>query len=344
MRAIVLAILAACGGAQPRAPSAADPPAPRRAPKPVPPGERPSLPLSAVLPDRGARPWPLTELPSTQPHWDVAMARDACTKAWADRHAGDTDALAYIAAWCRIRAGNRGALDDLGRVARDARAEIAKPARLDIVNLAADYMDGRRAVKWLDSLSLGQVATLDALAATYRVLGSRDDAGEVNDEIVRRDAHPTPRAFCERTLATTQLDDPGLRRRMLFDARDTGDCGAAAWTVWCVLTMAQPYDGKCFAQFADDPDRDAKLTVLTSYLRWRNDPAQLVELARSLMPALHIYGAEAVAVAALEHAVALSHCDPAISALAQQLRAADAHSDAFDARLAALCCSPCSPR
>src|SRR6188768_3587215 len=45
---------------------------------------RPSIGLAAIAPatDRPA-PWPLSELPSLQPHHDYAMTRDLCTGAWA---------------------------------------------------------------------------------------------------------------------------------------------------------------------------------------------------------------------------------------------------------------------
>ena len=38
------------------------------------------------------------------------MAHDACSDEWRQRHARDADALAYVGAWCRLRAQDRGAI------------------------------------------------------------------------------------------------------------------------------------------------------------------------------------------------------------------------------------------
>lgn len=138
---------------------------------------KPIVDLAAVAPpsDTG-RPWPLSELPSLQPHLDLAMARDACSDAAKQRHAADKEVLAYLAAWCKIRAGHREAVDELAPLSRSARKELARAALLDVVDLIADHEGARGALAHLLRLRLSRADVLDTLAATYRALGDRDDA------------------------------------------------------------------------------------------------------------------------------------------------------------------------
>jgi hypothetical protein len=142
------------------------------------------------------------------------MARDACESAWAQRHVNDSDALAYAAAWCRIRASDRGAIDELGKLARGARREIAKAARLDAVNLIGDGGEPLRAITWLHEMSLDTNDTLDLLAGTYVALGADDDAHVVDEEIARLDPQPTPDVACERLLRASTFDDPNLQLKL----------------------------------------------------------------------------------------------------------------------------------
>src|SRR5205823_2084532 len=80
---------------------------PGRLPRPTPDADEPvrvrtpiTLPpridLATLLP-ASDRPWPLAELPSVQPHLDVAMAHDACTAEFARRHPKEPELRAYVA-------------------------------------------------------------------------------------------------------------------------------------------------------------------------------------------------------------------------------------------------------
>jgi hypothetical protein len=163
---------------------------------------RPPLDVSAVAPARtGGLPWPLVEPPSLAPHWDPARSSDACADGSADRHAWDKDQRKYVALWCRIRSADRGALDGLATVARNARPDLAKAARLDVVNLVADGMDAIRALAWFDSVGLTSTENVDLLAGTYVATGKLSDA-EVVAEALIADSHAKEFVACERLLDT----------------------------------------------------------------------------------------------------------------------------------------------
>lgn len=265
------------------------------------------------------------------------MAHDACSEEWAARHVNDADARAYVGAWCRIRASDRGAIDALGRLAREARSEIAKPARLDVVNLLADWMDARHACAWLDSWSLGTGDTFDLLAGTYLALGMRDDA-------VVADQHAGPgltdEVRCERYLAYGKLDDVELKARLLAVAGAKGGCGRLAAHLACIAGADVGYlgDDRCEPDTKNDRELAVKVQFAQYYLAWPQSRgwtfANLADVARELG------GVEDVAVAALENAAPSAQCDArlqsAIRETADKLRASDAHSAQFDARLARL--------
>jgi hypothetical protein len=334
-------VIGACASAPPPA-KPLPPMAPPRQDKPVakdahglePP---PPIDLAVVIPGYDeARPWPLSELPSTQPHWDVAMARDACSDAWRERHASDAEARAYVGAWCRIRKQDRGGIEELARLARGARAEIAKPARLDVMNLAADWWDAQHAMAWLESMSLGSVDDLDRLMGTYVGLGMRDEARVVVAHVSELDRQPKPLAACERLIATARVNDVGLTRALGFSG--AGDCDAVAARARCALHVgwideAGKSDATNCAHILDPADSGLKVGFLREYSVFQSDPKTC---ATHLVGMLQLPGAEAVAVAALENLAHTTGCHDDVAAIAQSLLAAESHSTTFDARLSAL--------
>jgi len=267
------------------------------------------------------------------------MAHDACTGELAKRHVGDADLLAYIAAWCRVRTGDRNAVDDLGRLARDARPDLARAAQLDVVNLVADEELPTDALHHLDALGLGQPIVLDLLAGSYRALGSDGDAMVVAARLrVLSEASEAIR--CERTLAWSWIDAVDLDDALAAAERGTGDCAVRARIARCMLEEAD--DSRrlawCVPPDVADPDLADKLVVLHAYTVWGHDDHTLIAIAQQLAHRLQIVGAEELAVSALEQAVVHSACDEAsatrVRDLAQDLLRA--HSGRFDARLAPL--------
>jgi hypothetical protein len=310
--------------------------------------DRPAIDLAAVAPPTlNGKPWPLAELPSLQPHLDLAMAHDACTPAAAQR-ARDDDVRAYLAAWCRIRAGERDAVDALAPIVKHAHGEIAHAALLDIIDLIADLENPDAALAHIDRLGLRQTAMfsfrraaiLDLLAATYAALGMRGDALAIGRLAMRSDASPAPEVACERTLAWQPLDEAALADF----AEDMGPCGRRAVALRCSLVRAVGTGSvgarlvamrECFITLPDDPDRDSKLGVILAFARWSlaKSAEDWIGLARVAETALPVRGAEALAVQALENARAAS-CDRGeVAAAAARLAAADLHDAAFDARL-----------
>jgi hypothetical protein len=348
MRAALLAALAACGGAAkpalevthaPAAPSP-QPHAPQSSRSHLPP--RPSLDLAIILPPHDP-PWPLAEPPSVQPHLDVAMAHDACSDEFAKRHPTDADLLAYVGAWCRIR-DDRSAVDELGKLARGARGDIARAARLDVVNLLADEGLPMPAISHLRAMGLGSIENLDLLAATYSGLGMRDEAIVVERRITDEDLHPSPVAKCERLLAWGKLDDRDLGVKLGEIDDRAGDCAKRARSVACLLirTASEP---RVTASCVDDehamgPEPVARLALARDYANWRDDWVTLVNIARDLEGQVRINGAEELVVSALEATLLSTNCTTAAvggvhDAAAALLRDGD-HSSRYDDRLHAL--------
>ncbi len=317
---------------------------------------RPVIDVVAVAPPTlSGKPWPLAELPSLQPHLDLAMAHDACTPA-AARRARDDDVRAYLAAWCRIRAGERAAVDALAPLVKRARGELAYAALLDIVDLIADTEDPKAALAHLERLGLRGSATfglrraltVDLLAATYAALGMRGDALAIGRLALREDASAAPEVACERALAWLTLDE--AERGALADFDERGTCGRRAAALRCALVRAAATSGvgarlvamrECFVALPDDPERDDKLAVILAFARWSlaRTADDWLALARVAETALPVHGAEALAVRALENARAAS-CDrgtaDAVAAAATRLAGADLHDAALDPQLHAL--------
>ena len=347
MRAALAAglVVAACGGAKPAVPArgparAAVPrtslPAtgiaqPHRALKP-----RPPLPLSAILPPRDP-PWPLSELPSVQPHLDLAMAHDACTDDWAKRHASDDDARAYVAAWCKLNGGDRGAIDDLGHLARTARDDVARAARLDVVNLLADQMGADDAVAQLDSLGLSTPDTLDLLAGTYAALDMRDDAEAIGARVLRASGYAGPALRCERLLAWGLLDDATISELRRIDGR-AGACADRTRIALCLVDFGSL--SGCKDTLMRDRDLLRRWDLAKEWENWRRTPSALLETARELDHVLPVQGAEELAVTALEDAVLASDCEDwlvlGVRDEAHTLLASNGHDAKFDDRLNAL--------
>jgi hypothetical protein len=332
MRAALLA-LAACASAA--KPANVAPPVSRPAPVAVrhEPWSRPPLALAAVLPARDPA-WPLTELPSLQPHLDLMMAHDACSGALAARHAGDAELLAYVSAWCRVRAGDRSAVDDLGRLARDARRDLARAARLDFVNLVADDEPARDALHHLGAIGLDSPELYDLLAGTYVALDQPADAAIA--------AARVPRTSCERVLAWSMLDAPGLDHAVARFGLGTDDCAARARFAACMLRDAgnEALIARCTPPDEGDPQLADKVAVWHAYGVWGGDAGQMISIAHQLAQHLVVAGAEQLAVAALDDAVRASSCEPAIASViagaARELRDAEHYSGRYDAQVAAM--------
>ena len=340
VRPAVLLAIAACGGsaASSRGSSAPTPARPEAMPVAATRSHaprletRPSVRLAAVLPAASPWPWPLTEAPSLQPHWDPAMAHDACEPAWAQRHANDVDAKAYVAAWCRLRASDRGAVDELGRLAHTARAELAKPARLDAINLIADELDAAHAVAWLRELSLDGPDALDLLAATYHSLGSHVDASSVEAIIASRDRAPKDRAECERLVGQGVLDDDGLRIRLEVVARDgKSSCVERLAPLVCAMQAS------CDAATMPDPDLVAAIRL---YRAWDETEFDLRRVAFVAERYVRFAWLGDVAIAALHDLVVLSGCRSdelsIVRGLAARLFENAAHDPQLDDELEAL--------
>jgi hypothetical protein len=324
-------------------------------------------------------PWPLTEQPSVQPHLDVAMAHDACDAAFARRHAGEPPLRAYVAAWCKLRQGDRAAVDDLTQLASGADNEVTRAARLDVVNQLADYEAGPAALRKLQDAQLATPEMLDMLAATYAALGNHDDARAIGTMLLDHDRHVTPAQACERLIAWGDLDMP-VRDRRLGDVADTpGDCGKRVHALRCAIDGSHSSRRaairnnliamrNCFADFSADEERDDMLAVLLVHLRW-GDRATPANASRDLRPAsssaeggavaiawlelgwqaaqvLGARTAEELAIVALEAAAQL--CTPAVldglHATARQIASDPHHAPAFDARVAALRTAQCPDR
>lgn len=331
-------VVAACGGA-------AHAPAPQVEHAPAAPivigvrplAPRPPLALADVLPG-DTLPWPLAEAPSLAPHWEPA--RDACTDEWRAHHARDADALAYGAAWCRIRAQDRGAIDELGRLARASRGDLARAALLDAIDLAADMMAARRAIAWLDSQSLATPHALDVLAATYDANGQRGEARLVEERLAHDDPSPAPDVTCERELRAMRLDDGDIALR-IHTLEATSACGNdRIWPVHCLVLQHDPNFTPCTHSFGNADVFRSRAEIVRFYERWSDDPLQLVDIERALRPHFDIPPVEEIAVTALENALRASQCQARIlervTADADLVRRADGHSPAFDTRLDAL--------
>jgi hypothetical protein len=311
---------------------------------------RPALDTGPLAPPRGAPgPWPLSELPSVQPHLDLAMAHDACTPA-AQQRQKDDEIRAYLTAWCRIRAGEPDAVDALAPLAKSKNIGLARSALLDIVNLVADHEPDQPAVTHLDRLGLASPHALDLLAATYLALGQRDDAFFVGRQAIRMDTHATSADICERELAWSSLDQLRVRPEDDVEARRAGSCQHRLLALDCALTKSRARTAlgtrliamrECFVELPDDPDLDAKLAVIAAYRSWSGptDTKHSLEVEVMLEPALSVKGAEELAVAGLEQVHSYT-CDrvqlDTIAAAAKRMRGADRHDPVFDRRLADL--------
>lgn len=312
---------------------------------------RPRLDAAALAPPRGAPgPWPLSELPSVQPHLDLAMAHDACTPAARQRQKDD-EIRAYLAAWCRIRAGERQAVDALAPLAKSKNLPFARLALLDIINLIANAEPHQPAVAHLEHLGLASPHALDLLAATYLALGQRDDAFAVGNQAVHLDTHPTEADSCERRLAWWSLDQLHPTDRDFVEAQRVGACQRRLLALDCAVTKSRAITNlgtrlismrECYVDLPDnDPNLEAKLTVIAWYFTWKlfGEPKDWLALSRALEPAFIVRGAEELAVGALERA-ADDNCDraelAAVAAAAKRILGADLHDPVFDRRLAAL--------
>jgi hypothetical protein len=310
---------------------------------------RPSIDVSTVTPDtdRG-RPWPLTELPSLQPHHDFAMARDLCTGEWAERNKQHAELLAYGAAWCRIQTGDNDGIAALARLAETARGDIKRAARLDVINLVA-RRDAATALSQLRDLRLDAPADLDLLAATYGALQLREDAAIVVDRCWRVDRKLEPVARCERTLAWAALDD-NTALQLEYAANGGRTCSKRVAAVACAVEAAHnplarlPLAAvrECFNEFPDDADTDRRAWLLVAYFRWKHvrKPADWLALSRDAENALGLDGAEDLAIAALDNAVLASSCEPGllrdVAAAAYRIANRDQHASQYEARLDAL--------
>lgn len=307
----------------------------------------PAIDLATVTPDTDrSRPWPLTELPSLQPHHDFAMARDLCTGEWAARNQQHADLVAYGAAWCRIQAGDHEALAVLAGLARKSRSDIERAARLDLINLVA-RRDAATAVGQLTRLRMGTAADLDLLAATYGALDMRAEAVVVADRARRIDREPTYVARCERTLAWAVLDDDTRKTRLEDLAGGPGSCGKRAAAVTCAIDAAQNPVGQlagareCFNEFPNDADAERRAWLLTAYFRWPvHATADWLALSRDAENALGLDGAEELAVTALDNAVLASSCEAEllreVAAAAYRIANHDQHVGKLEPRLDAL--------
>ena len=349
--AAVALTLAGCSSTARRAPPA--PPRPytfELAPAPPePPGSatsrrglklkpRPPLALSSILPPRDP-PWPLTELPSLQPHLDLAMAHDACTEDWAKRHASDAEASSYVAAWCKIRGGDRDAVSTLGQLARTARHEVARAALLDVVNLLADQELAKDAIARLDAMGLTTPETLDLLAGTYVGLGMHDDAAVVGERVLRASDYASPQVRCERWLAWGAFDLPTKTELERVDDR-AGDCSKRAHAALCAID-ATSYDAmSCFHEAQQDAEMRGRIVLVTTWMTWRDDPVDLLDEARTFEKLMQLPGAEELAVTASEDAILSSSCKNAIVGAVHDVASAllrdPHHAPRFDDRLHAL--------
>lgn len=329
-----------------------DPPAPRHELPPAVLDPEPALAVATIAPGAaGDKPWPLTELPSTQPHLDVAMARDACTAGLArPQHA---DVHAYLAAWCRLRGGDPQAVAALAPLAVSARADVMRAARLDVIDLIANANEPRIAIARLAEYGLATPENEQILAATYVALKAPASAGVVADALVSIDPKPSPRLACERLLAWGVIDAGLAPRLAALDERSGDDrCAPRALALQCALGAAMTHRRgdlgarlvamrECFRALPDDPDRDAKLELILVHARWpARDGASWLELERHAEVALGLPGGEALAVAALDNALLDSDCEPdtldGVHAAVQRIAALPAHALAFDAQLTQL--------
>jgi len=317
----------------------------------------PRIDLASLLPIR-VPPWPLAEPPSLQPHLDVAMAHDACSDAFAKRHEQESLLRAYVAAWCRLRGGDRGQLDELARLASSTTA-IGRAARLDVINWLADYEGSVAAIQFLDRFALGEPMDLDTLAATYLALGDHDEAFAVGTRVLNGDPIATPVRWCERLLAWTNLDTPQLATQLADITDDAGACVKRAHATSCALQAAGRTDRsvgarliamrECYLALPDDPDREARLAVMVVHAGWvAMASATWLDLAREAETAIGVTGAEELAIAALENVYKTS-CErdvlDAVRDAAARIAAHEHHSPSFDTRLAALRADkPCPPK
>lgn len=311
---------------------------------------RPTIDAAPLAPPRGAPgPWPLSELPSVQPHLDLAMAHDACTPE-AQKRQKDDEVRVYLTAWCKIRAGQRDAVDALAAIAKSSNLPLARLALLDVVNLVADYEAHERAVLHLERLGLASAHALDLLAATYLALGQRDDAFYVGHQAMRLDTHASLADSCERRLLWSPLDQIYATDSDRVEAQRVGACQRRLLALECARVKSQAATSlgtrliamrECYVDLPKDPALDDKLTVIAWYWTWRlyGEAKDWLELERALEPVFRIRGAETLAVGALEAAGA-DNCNraelDAIAAAVKRVRAADGHDPVFDRRLADL--------
>ncbi len=310
---------------------------------------RPAIAVATVTPETNLRrPWPLTELPSLQPHHDFAMARDLCSGEWAQRNKLHTDLVAYGAAWCQIRARDDRGLAALATLARSSSDDVKRAARLDVVNLVAGT-DPDRAMARLRAFELDAPEELDLLAAIYGALDMREQALAVAVRASREDAHRAPLEHCERTLAWSRLDDLTDDLSLVAE-RSSGPCAKRAAAVWCAIEAARTSPGsarlpavrECYNEFPDDADADRRAWLVVAFFQWSSSqvPAEWLALSRQAENALGLAGAEDLAVTALERAVRVSACEAevlrGVAAAAFRVANHDRHEAAYEKRLDAL--------
>ncbi|HEX5058610.1 MAG TPA: hypothetical protein VFV99_04580 [Kofleriaceae bacterium] len=305
---------------------------------------RPSIGLAAIAPaaDRNV-PWPLVELPSLQPHHDYAMARDLCTGAWAQRNKANADLVAYGAAWCRIRAGDRDGVVPLAQLARLAPSDIQRAARQDVINLVAGT-DALGAFLRLRELKLDTVENLDTLAATYTALDMPEEAEVVVERVARLAKTATPQERCERLLAWSTLDDSTLARLRELPDDLTGLCAKRAAATACAIDAAAQLlpnlavVRECYNEFPEDADAERRAWLLLAWVQWPVHTMPFwMALSRDAEKAIGVAGAEDLAVTALENAVRESACEPAelydIAGAAYRIANLPLHRAHYESRL-----------
>ena len=309
---------------------------------------RPRIEVATIAPETSRRRlWPLTELPSLQPHHDFAMAPDLCTAEWAARHMQRAELVAYGAAWCRIRSGQNG-VPALAKLAKGPVDDVQRAARLDVVNLLAGD-DASLALLSLQRLGLETAENLDLLAATYDALDMREEALRIAERVWHVDTDVSAVEYCERVLGWFELDEKPLR---IFDYRSASNapCGKRAEAVMCAVEVASRHRDtsalaaarECYNEFPDDENAERRVWLLVAFFDW---PAQRTRfgwlaLSREAEHAIGLEGAEDLAIAALENAIRASSCEPAllreVAKASDRIASLDQHHAQYQARLDAL--------
>ncbi|HUJ63446.1 MAG TPA: hypothetical protein VLX92_33335 [Kofleriaceae bacterium] len=308
--------------------------------------QEPGLAVSEIAPPTPSpMPWPLTEPPSSEPHLPAARARDACTAHKVDHR----DVLAYVAAWCRLRAGDVSAIGELARLAASSRADVMAAALLDTIDrLAAG--DADQALKLLRAARLVTPRAFELLAGTYIALHLPGQAKDVLDELRASRLTSSPAYACEHLA--WDIVSPELPDRLAEVDQLDGPCPRRAGALACAMQAARRFRKadygsrlvamrECYRELPDDPARDAKLELLLVHARWGpRNPASWLELARHAEVTIGTPPGEAYTIAALRNAMLASDCDPdtiaEVAASAARIRGRSDREVMFDLPLDAL--------